>query len=158
MSQQPLLEGKVQPDEVTRLRREIAGLEQELQAAKDEAAQAKQAVTDSAVVIRLFRKEFEGQFRFFKALFGEASRVDVSSSADGDGAVNTADKGVWNERLSRVSGESARILQALLDGGGPMTHAQISRAARSSHTSARLSGLMAKNWVQKVGHGSYALK
>jgi hypothetical protein len=66
---------------------------------------------------------------------------------------------LWQERIAKSSTIHARLIQLLLDGGGEMSYSQIKSAARTGgNTSARLSELIAKNWLQKSGHGKYALK
>ena len=161
MSNQPALEGTVDASEAIRLRREITGLEAELATAKDEAAKYKQLSKDAVHSIRALRQMTGPWLDVLKMLHGEISRVDAEAigesvtSAPGHGSnIST-----WRERISKVGGASSRILQVLLDGGGPMSYSQIQRAARSGGaTSSRLSELIARNWVQKSGHGYYSLK
>ncbi len=162
MSSKPqLLNAAPGDDELTRLRREIKGLEQDLRDAQAEAQQAKQASSDAIQAIRALRKQTEPLYLALKMIHGEISRVDAAAM----GAAETSSSGsaggdaLWRERIAKVTGASRRIIEVLLDGGGPMSFVQIKSAAGSGGaTSARLSELIARNWVQKVGHGTYALK
>lgn len=152
---QPLLEGHSETEEAVRLRREIAGLEQELEDAKEEARVAKQASKDAIQAIASLRHNLEPLYKSLKMIFGEISRVDaesVTSSFSG----NTS---VWQERMAKARSSHRRVLQVLLDGGGDMSLQQVRKAAgTSSNTSTYLNELIAKNWVQKTGHGMYSLK
>jgi len=66
---------------------------------------------------------------------------------------------LWESRIAKAGGPEARILQTLVDGGGQMTLTQIRTAARTfNNTSTYLNRLLAKNWVQKLGNGMWALK
>lgn len=123
---QPLLEGRVEPEEVTWLRREIVGLEAELKAAKDERDMAKQAIQDSAHVIRIFRERFGPFFEFLKFLFGEASRVDagIGNASHASGG-NLSPK--WEMLKQKLGGRQAEFIDLL--GHGEMTAAQLRAAA-----------------------------
>jgi Transcriptional regulator, AbiEi antitoxin len=160
-STQPLLEGRVQVDEVIRLRREIAGLEKELDAAREELQTVKRAAADSVQAIRALRKVLSPIHAAIGMVFGELSRVDADAIvADDNSPVVGASRNpsIWQDRITK-SDVSGKVLQVLLDGGGPMTLQQIRIAAKThSNTSTYLSRLIAKNWVQKLGHGTYALK
>lgn len=91
-------------------------------------------------------------------IFGEISRVDAEAIVGEITGTGTG-KPVWQERIAKSGTIHARILQIMLDGGGPMGYKQIASAARTGgNTSARLGELIAKNWVHKIGHGQYALK
>jgi hypothetical protein len=148
------------PDEAVRLRREIAGLEKELEEAKAEATTAKQAAVDGIAAIRALRKALDPTFTALKMIFGEISRVEANLTVEAtEGAAPRGNNSVWQERIAKSSPQQARVLQTLLDGGGQMSYNQIKTAARTyNSTSAVLSQLMAKNWIHKVGHGNYALK
>jgi hypothetical protein len=156
----PALDGQVDASEAIRLRREITGLEAELAAAKDEAAKFKQLSKDAVHAIRALRQMTEPWLTVLKMLHGEISRVNAEAVVGPVAGVSSRDSTpIWQERISKVGGAAGRILQVLVDGGGPMSLSQITRAAGSGgSTSARLSELMAKNWVQKAAHGSYELK
>jgi chromosome segregation ATPase len=67
-------------DEATRLRREIAGLEQELADANAEAATAKTASADAISAIRALRKQTEPLYLALKMIHGEISRVDARAA------------------------------------------------------------------------------
>jgi hypothetical protein len=154
---QPLLEGG--PDESVRLRREIAGLEQELQVAKDEAAKFKQLSKDAAHAVRVLRTLTEPWLNALKALHGEMSRVDAEALGGAEDNISGPNRSIWQERIAKATPAEGRILQTLLDGGGTMTLAQIRKAAKTfGNTSTYLNRLLAKNWVQKTAHGSWALK
>lgn len=156
MSSRPLLSQGSETDENTRLRREIAGLEKELADAKEETRKAVQASADALHAIHALRKQTEPLYTALKMIHGEISRVDADSEYKSDPGTSV---GIWQERIAKVSGPEGRILQVLLDGRGPMSLSQVRAAAgTSSNTSSYLSRLYAKNWVQKVAHGSWALK
>ena len=159
MSSRPqLLNSAPGDDEASRLKREIRGLEEELREARSEAQQAKQASADAISAIRALRKQTEGLFNALRMIHGEISRVDAEQLGTVE-ASPMPNQDLWRERIAKVSGASARILQVLLDGGGPMAYSQIKSAARSGGgTPARLAELIARNWVERIGHGSYALK
>jgi hypothetical protein len=156
MSSRPLLnQGPELPDDSVRLRREIAGLEKELQEAKDQAALAKKEASEAVNAIRALRKQLEPMYTAFRMVFGEISRVE--SDKDTAPELQTQPD-VWQSRIQKVGPGEGRILQTLLD-GGEMTFSQI-RSAAKTHGSTHhfMSVLLNRNWVQKTGHGSYALK
>lgn len=161
MSSTPrVLEAAPEDREVVRLRREIVGLEGELEAAKKEAQQVKQASADAIAAVRALRKTTEPLYTALRMIHGEISRIDVSALGDQteQATVTIVSTGIWAERIAK-SGAEGKVLQALLDGGGPMSLSQLRVAAHTgSNTSTYLKRLFAKNWVQKMGHGSWALK
>lgn len=157
---QPALEAAPEDREVVRLRREIAGLERELQDAKQDATEARNRAEDSLQAIFALRKQLTGLFNALKMVFGEISRVkadEVDSAEPGEGS--RTDRDLWAERIAKAGRAEGRVLQVLLDGGGPMSLAQVRAAAGTgSNTSTYLAKLYAKNWVQKTGHGFWSLK
>jgi hypothetical protein len=160
MSTRPLLtsDNNSFVEENTRLKRELAGLEQELAQAKDEAQKAKHASADAIHAIRTLRKTLEPMYTAMKMVFGEILRVDAEAARATPAGGDNGD--VWPDRVAKLGGKAQAILQVLIDGAGPMTLSQVARAAHCDPRtgSARLSELMARNWVQKVGHGQYAIK
>ena len=148
------------PDETVRLRREITGLERELEEAKAEATTAKQASVDAVAAIRALRKALSPTFTALKMIFGEISRVEAEMTVEvAHGGAPGSNKSVWQDRIAKATPQQARVLQTLLDGGGPMSYSQIRAAARTAgNTSNVLGELKAKNWLEKLGHGTYALK
>lgn len=153
------LNGEVSVEEATRLRRELAGLEGELREARAEADQAKQLAKDSVQAIRSLRKQLEPLYSALKMVFGEISRVDANSEPAGDLASSGVSQSMWENRIAKATPSQARILRVMLDGGGPMSSGQIRKAAATgSNTPTYLVQLIARNWVEKVAHGSYALK
>jgi hypothetical protein len=164
MSSRPALEGHVQADDVTRLKREIAGLEKELEEAKREAERYKRLSADAAKAIAVMQKVFGPDYAALKMVFGEMSRVEadvlvgqtVGEEKDGTVKVNSS---IWQERISKLGPAQAKVLQVLLDGGGDMSLQQIRHAAKThGNTTTYLKALIARNWVQKTGYGTYALK
>jgi hypothetical protein len=129
MSTRPLLSAVSDADETTRLRREIVGLERELQEAKDEAAKAKQAAADSIHAIRALRKQTEPLYLALKMIHGEISRVDaeqINTSAD---SVSTGKLSPKMEMMKRsLGGRQAEFIDFLSH--GPMTTAQLSAAGK----------------------------
>jgi hypothetical protein len=159
MSSHPqLLNAAPDPSEATRLRRENAGLERELADAKAEALAAKQAAAEAIQAIRALRKQFEPLYTALRVAFGEIARVDADPIVE-QGPMNNTMNTVWMERIAKSKDSHARVLQVMLDGGGPMSLQQIRNASgTSSNASKYLNELLAKNWVQKLGHGSWGLK
>lgn len=154
----PQLEGKVQPDEAVRLKREIAGLEQELSDAKHQRDVAVQAAKDSVMAVNALRKLLEPDYRVMRMIFGEISRVEAEAD-EPSVARGSSNGSLWAERITKATPAEGRILQVLLDGGGEMTLTQIRQAAGTyNNTSTYLNRLKAKNWVQQTGRGSYSLK
>jgi hypothetical protein len=154
-----MLEGRMEVDEAVRLRREIAGLEKELQEARDGETKAKAASADAIHAIRALRKQLEPLYNSLRMIFGEISRVDAGATETTATSFSSG-ASIWQERISKSGTIHARILQVMVDGGGgEMSLSQIRSAANTgSNTSTRLGELIAKNWVRKVGHGTYALK
>lgn len=131
MGQQPLLEGpRGDADDPVRLRREIAGLELELQAAKDEAAKAKQAAADSVKAIRVLRHELEPLYTSLRMIFGEISRVDAEEAVGRSGgeASSPSNSRKWELWKTKLPGRPAEFIDLLL-AQGSMTQAQIAAAA-----------------------------
>lgn len=113
---QALLPGP--PDDATRLRREIAGLEQELQTAKNEAAQAKLGAADAIQAIRALRHQLEPFYKAFKMVFGEISRVDAAKmGADSAVVGSSALSAKWEMMKEKLGHREAQIIDALQHGG-----------------------------------------
>lgn len=157
MSERPALEAAPEDREIIRLQREIAGLEQELAEAREERDQAMHASADAIKAIRALRAALKPAYDSFRMIFGEISRVEAESTVEqGAPAGNSS---VWADRLAKSNGAQRRILQTLLDGGGAMELRQIRAAAGTGGgTSNILNQLQAKNWVQRIGGGQWALK
>lgn len=120
MSSRPQLEGiheEPKSDEVVRLRREIAGLERELQDAKDEASKSKAASVDAIHAIRALRKNLEPFYLALKMIFGEISRVDADTTSSPAGSSaptpNVSDPR-WESWKSRVGERAREIIDLLL--------------------------------------------
>jgi hypothetical protein len=157
MSSAPQLSGEVDP--TIRLRREIAGLEQELATAREEAQQAKQASADSIKAIRALRRQLEPVYTAMKMVFGEISRVDAAELEEPSASPSSNGASLWGDRIARLPTVESRVLRVLVDGGGEMTVTQIRIAARTyNNTNMYLNRLIAKNWVQKTGRGTYVIK
>jgi hypothetical protein len=112
MSSRPLLEAHPDPDEVVRLRREIVGLEQELQAAREEAVKAKQASADSIQAIRALRHQLDPLYKSLKMIFGEISRVDIGAMP-ADRVTGDRDPR-WESWKTRLSPRAGEIIELLL--------------------------------------------
>lgn len=129
---QPLLEGPpAAADESVRLRREIAGLEQELQDAKDEAATAKQAAADAVQAIRALRDQLDPLYKSMKMVFGEISRVNVGTAPQQERQSNepSAAAPKWESWKRKLGGKQAEFIDALLE-HGEMTGRQLMVATR----------------------------
>ncbi len=152
MSARPLLNAGPEADEATRLRREIAGLERELQDAKDEATTAKQASSDAIQAIRALRKQLEPLFTSMKMIFGEISRVDAQQ-AGGSPSPDAVFSGLspkWEMMKQKLGGRSAEFIDLLQH--GEMNAAQLRAAAHCDIKTAysvikrmRDAGLLNKN-------------
>jgi hypothetical protein len=147
---QPLLPGP--PDDAVRLRREIAGLEQELQKAKDEAATAKLAAKDAVQAIRALRHQLEPFYAALKMVFGEISRVEVEGlpedSHPGHHTSGLSPK--WEMLKTRLGGRQAEFIDLMAH--GEMTAAQLRAAAHCDIRTAysviekmKAAGLLNKN-------------
>lgn len=124
----PQLPGEVQADEVTRLKRQIVGLEAELAEAQNQLKTLTVASRDSLQVIAAMRKMYQPQFDLMRLLFGEISRVDAGAVT---GAGATAMPGGrdprWESWRSKLPPRKWLFLEALLD-HGEMTAKQLSAA------------------------------
>jgi ABC-type transporter Mla MlaB component len=127
---QPLLSGKVQVDEVTRLKRELAGLETELANAQNELQTLRLASRDSLQVIAAMRQLYQPEFDTLRMLFGEISRVDASAVAGVDwhgSASHTGHDPRWEAWRTKLPARKWKFIEALLD-HGEMTGKQLSTA------------------------------
>jgi hypothetical protein len=156
MSERLVLEAAPDDREIIRLQREIAGLEQELTEAREERDQAVRASADAIKAIRALRAALKPAYDSFRMIFGEISRVEAESTVEQAAPTGNS---IWADRLAKSNGAQRRIIQTLLDGGGAMELRQIRAAAGTGGgTSNLLNQLQAKNWVQKIGGGQWALK
>lgn len=143
-------------EEVIRLRREIAGLEQELEQAKLEAKQSKQALTDSVHLVRSFRKLFDPWHTFIGMLYGEISRVDSEEIPSSNGAPSSDAK--WAGWKQRLGGKGAEIIDLLLL-NNEMTITQVSKAAHCHYdTASKLLSNMTGQGVLARNGKLYSLK
>lgn len=112
---QPLLEGQV--DETVRLRREIAGLEQELEQAKEELRSTKQASANAIRAVNVIRRQLEPWHHAMKLLFEEINRVGVDSEelVSGDSSGSLSPK--WQMMKQKLGHREAQIIDALQHGG-----------------------------------------
>lgn len=157
MSAHPALEAAPEDREIVRLQREIAGLEQELADAREERDQAVRASADAIKAIRALRAALKPAYDSFRMIFGEISRVEAEATVEQ--GTPQPNSGVWADRMAKCNGSQRRVLQSMLDGGGPMELQQIRQSAGTGGgTSGVLNQLQAKNWVQKLGGGQWALK
>jgi len=106
-------------EDPVRLRREIAGLEQELATAREEARQAKQAAADSIVAIRALRKIIDPIYKATAMIMGEISRIaveDVESPTESrQGHHGLSPK--WEMMKEKLGHREAQIIDALQHGG-----------------------------------------
>lgn len=146
MSSRPLLETTLQDpqDECAELRKRVSKLERDIQVLRENCiAMSRGAVEE------LLKRMFSPLHRATSTLVGDAP---VPTATDG-GAI------LWGSRIAKAGEREGRILQVLLDGGGQMTLSQIKQSARTyGDTSVLLNKLQAKNWVEKLGHGTWGLK
>jgi hypothetical protein len=113
---QPLLPGP-QEDPV-RLRREITGLEQELQKAKEEAVAAKLGARDAVQAIRALREILEPFHTAIRMIYGEISRVEVGevgTESMRSGSLGLSPK--WEMMKQKLGHREAQIIDALQHGG-----------------------------------------
>jgi hypothetical protein len=131
MSARPLLEGAPDPAEVTRLRREIIGLEAELKTAKDEAAKVKRDSADALQAIRALQSMLEPFHKAINMIFGEISRVDLGELASpaSPGAAPSGRDPRWESWKQKLGGKQAEFIELLLE-HQEMTAAQLAAAAK----------------------------
>lgn len=125
---QLLLEQGGETTEAVRLRREIAGLEQELAAAKADAQAAKQAAADSVHAIRALRKQLEPMYGALRMVFGELLRVDAGATAQNHQPESGRDPR-WDSWKTKLPGRPAEFIDLLLE-HREMTGRQLAAAAR----------------------------
>lgn len=142
-------------DELVRLRREIAGLEQELQQAKADAAQFKSAASDSVNAIRTLRKVLDPFRIAIGMIYGEISRVDAEEASGSGSSGGDAKWVTWKQRLG---GKQAEIIDLLLLQDA-MTITQVSKAAHCHYDTAakHLSDMAGQGILSKNGN-AYSLK
>ena len=159
MSPQPALEGHIAADDSTRLRREIAGLEQELAAAKAESLTAKQAAKDAIQAIAALRRQLEPMYNAFRMIFGEISRVGAESVAQtqasgaGNGIVRDPR---WESLKARFPGQCADVIDLLLDHGA-MTRPQIAAALHVHPDTVSKLTFKLRSFLEKAG-GKFSLR
>jgi hypothetical protein len=151
----PALEGRVQSDEVTRLKREIVGLEQELRDARAEAQTAKQAAADSVAAVDAMRKQLEPEYTALRMLFGQIDRVDVPGN--GGAAAARGGTGARIESLkARFPGKAAEIIQLLAE-HGQMSRSQLAAALHVAPQTVSDTVFRIKSFLTKNG-GMYSLR
>jgi len=162
MSSTPKLlrSGDDTPDEVVRLRREIAGLEQELREVKEEAETAKRASADAVQAIRALRQQLEPLHKSLKMIFGEISRVDAGRVAQ-DAARDVEASGLspkWIMLKEKLGGRQAEFIDLLQH--GEMTTAQLAAAAHCHRDTVAqtIHKLFRAGVIIKSGRGTFALK
>ena len=143
-------------DEARLLRLANAKLEEQLAKAKEELREAQQTAVVALRSQARLRRLLEPWRTAILGVYNELAEIVDDPASD---VRHSNSGGIWADRIAKASPSEGRVLRVLLDGGGPMTLQQIRAAAgTSSNTSTYLSRLIAKNWVHKTGHGSYALK
>lgn len=126
----PLLSAHPEADDSTRLRREIAGLEQELREAKREAEEARQSAADAVQAISALRRQLEPLHKSLKMIFGEISRVDAGKET-GEPSASENTSRFTNAKLEmmkrQLGGRQAEFIEFLQH--GEMTTAELAAAA-----------------------------
>jgi hypothetical protein len=155
---QPLLEDST-ANESVRLRREIAGLEQELQEAKVVATAAKQAAADAIEAISALRRQLEPLYKSLRMIFGEISRVDaevITGAKSSDRTSGTLTP-KWEMLQSRLGGRQAEFIDLLQH--GEMSVAQLRAAAHCDIRTAykTIEKMKAGGLLNKNG-GKFSLK
>lgn len=159
MSSRPLLSEGPEAETSTRLRREIAGLERELQEAKDEATAAKQAAADSVQAIRALRKQLEPLYTALKMIFGEISRVEIEESGTARNFSTTGStlSPKWEMLKAKLGQRESEFIDLLQH--GPMTAAQLRAAARCDiKTAYRVVEKMQSSGFLSKNGGKWSLK
>jgi len=143
MAQPFLLNGEVDgAAELKELRSRVEELERNAERIREQSEEAAQRTVEA-----ILRKMFSQLHQATSVLIGEKEAPSTGSST------------VWPDRIAKARPTHARILQALLDGGGEMTLQQIRTVTKyGGNTSTYLNELAAKNWVQKIASGIWALK
>jgi hypothetical protein len=157
-----MLEGRTEADEAVRLRREIAGLEKELQEARDGETKAKTASADAIHAIRALRKELEPFYNALRMIFGEISRVDAGKAGEttamGTSGANSRAQVVYEKWISQLGGNRAAIIKALLE-HGQMTRQQLRVASSVPDGSLNpATSELYKLGLINRGGGKYSLK
>ncbi len=136
MASRPQLSGEVQSDEVTRLLREIKGLEQELADSRDAESAARQASKDAVQAVRALRKQLQPFYDAMRILFGEIDRVSADSIAEDSNGHSSSPRSsaVWESWIQRLGGKKAQFIRAMLDHGHPMTSEQLRVATHTGRS------------------------
>jgi hypothetical protein len=143
-----------QADEVTRLKREIAGLEQELEDAKAEAKSAKQAAADSVQAIRALRKALDPFHTAIGMIYGEISRLDAGEV---DIEVNGRDVR-WEHIKQKFPGKPAEIIELLLIHKNLSTGQLAAMAKADPRTITRAIFVLNKAQLLDKNGGKFSLK
>jgi hypothetical protein len=153
-----MLEGRIEVDEAVRLRREIAGLEKELQEARDGETKAKAAAADSIHAIRALRKATEPFYNALRMIFGEISRVDAGKIEETHNSSPTRANTVYEKWIAQLGGNRAAIIRALLE-HGEMTRQQlrVSSGVPDGSINQTTSELYKLGLINRGG-GKYSLK
>lgn len=136
---QPLLEGQIETAEMS----EIRDLRRRVDSIASELSELQNQVRGVVAMAAFLKKQLAPVFT--------GKQTEQQSAAPQDG--------LWQDRIARARATHAKVLQALLDGGGEMTLQQIRTVCKyGGNTSTYLNELAAKNWVQQLGRGIWALK
>lgn len=129
---QPQLDGRVEVDEYTRLKREMAGLQKELDEARDEVLVLRQASKDATQAIAALRKQLEPMYNALRMIFGEIDRVKAESVSSDLGSAteqNSAQHAKWEPWKRKLAVREWQVVETLLD-HGPMTRPALATALR----------------------------
>jgi hypothetical protein len=145
--------------EIVRLRREIAGLEQELEEAKDAATVAKQASADAIAAIRALRKQVQPFYDALRMIMGEITRVEAEAVTSTTGPVHSAGRDPrWDSWKVKLPGRPAEFIDLLLE-HREMTGRQLAAAARCDpRTVTRAIFVLNKAQLINKNGGKFSLK
>jgi hypothetical protein len=145
-------------DDPVRLRREIAGLELELQKAKDELVTVRQASADAVQAVRALRKACEPFWTAFKMIYGEISRVEAAKFDVSGSPTDSHLDGKWEVWKKKLPGKAAEVIQALVEHGG-MNIKQIMAAAHvGQDTAYAVTARLGKLGLLEKAGGKFSLK
>src|SRR5665213_1942560 len=152
-----LLHGEAASPEVTRLKREIVGLEQELEETREEVQKYKNASSDAVKAISALRKVLDPLHTAMKMIYGEINRVEIPRDPFDLHNEPIVDKR-WESWKQKLPGKPAEFIQILLE-HGEMSGAQLKAAAHCAQQTVydTIAKLKAAGLVTKNGKG-FALK
>jgi chromosome segregation ATPase len=163
MSSRPMLEGQVvtpSSDEITRLRREIAGLEQELSIAHAENAALRRQSSAATHALKTLKKLLSDPYKVLQVIMGELEIVEVDDDDDSNATVRRGgNDAVWDKWKSDLGGACAKIISALQE-RGELSASQLRVAAQTPRTQTiyDATSRMFKLGLLNRNGGKYSLK